>query len=60
LRGYPWRPEKCKGKKVILTPMNIKKKKIIIITLFKTTPKNRPHHKVTPVKMPKTAPRLNT
>jgi hypothetical protein len=44
----------------MLTPKKIKKKNINITTLLNTTPKNNPHHKQTPVKIPNTAPNLKT
>jgi len=49
-----------KEKKVKFTPTKIKKKNNNITIILKLTPKNKPHHKQIPVKIPKTAPKLKT
>jgi len=60
LRAYPSIPEKCKGKKVKLTPMNKRIKKEIANGAFNTNPVKSGYHNVIPVKIPNTAPNLST
>lgn len=60
LRGIPFNPRKCIGKKVILTPMNITQNTAVEPVLFITPPKKSGLHKVTPPRIPNTAPSERT
>lgn len=60
LREYPCKPAKWRGIKVKLTPKKIRKKKKNIKRDPKVNPKKTGHQRTTPVKIPKTAPKLKT
>jgi hypothetical protein len=59
-RGKPCRPAKWRGKKVIFTPKNIRRKTEPIKTLSTTNPVIKVNQNVAPAKIPNTAPRLST
>jgi hypothetical protein len=60
LREKPCNPAKCNGKKVRFTPKKIKKKNNNIMKDLMPIENIKDHHKDTPKKIPKTAPRLKT
>jgi hypothetical protein len=59
-RGAPWRPLKCIGKNVVLTPKKNKLKKACIAHLLYLNPLKVVQKRVTPMKIPNTAPILKT